>query len=289
MRQYKIIIITGLSGSGKSVALAALEDAGFYCVDNMPVLLLPKFLDLPMHQDADFAGFAFVMDLREKGFTESFPGIYKNLLEKGANIEIWFLEANPDILIRRYSQTRRHHPLAISGRPLPAAIHDEIKLLEPLKNMADQVIDSSETTVHELKVRIKALAEKFRPSKSMLIHVLSFGFKNGLPREADLVIDVRFLPNPFFVPDLREKDGREDEIKEFVFGHDVTKTFLSKFYDFLDFLIPFYQKEGKAYLTVAIGCTGGRHRSVVIAEAVFTHIRERGMEAALIHRDIERN
>lgn len=285
MKNLSIIIITGLSGSGKTTAVAALEDKGYYCVDNMPVELLPKFLELPIEGNTDLAGLGFVMDLREKNFLSNYESILGDLRARGYRHEIFFLEADEKTLLQRYSATRRHHPLA-KGQGIAAAIEAEKRLLKPLRSASDRIIDTSAFNVHELKAHIADIAAKTKSRGSMQINVLSFGFKYGIPRDADLIIDVRFLANPYFVPKLKPLDGADPRIRDFVLGKQNTRAFLTKYLDLLDFLIPLYEREGKAYLTVAVGCTGGRHRSVVIASEVCSHIAESGRQVAKVHRDI---
>ena len=284
MKNITIIIITGLSGSGKSTAMAALEDGGFYCVDNMPVDLLPKFLDLPIERDSEMSGIALVMDLREKGFLTKYSAVLSELKQKGYHYEILFLEAEEEILIQRYSTTRRQHPLS-TGKSLLEGIREEKKQLEDLRSAADRVINTSRFNVHELKSKILEIARKSKKNVLMRINVLSFGFKYGIPYDADLIMDVRFMANPYFVPDLKELDGETQEIRDFVLGHAETRAFLDKYLDLLDYLIPLYEKEGKAYLTIALGCTGGRHRSVAIARTIYEHISALGKTVELNHRD----
>lgn len=286
MKHFKIIIITGLSGSGKSGALAAFEDTGFYCVDNMPVKLLPKFLDLPIQSDIRLAGIALVMDLRERGFLAAFPQIHSELTQKGYNIEVLFLQAEESIILRRYSQTRRHHPLS-QDRSLIEGIRTEIEQLAPIKALADRIIDTSTYTIHDLKALIFTIAENYSASVPMRITVLSFGYKHGIPQEADLIMDVRFIANPFFEPQLKPLDGRNEAVKHFVLNNAGTQEFLQKFYELVDFLLPLYEKEGKAYLTIAVGCTGGQHRSVAIADALYSHINKPGRKVKLSHRDVD--
>ena len=281
----KIIIVTGLSGSGKSTALAAFEDAGFYCVDNMPVVMLPRFLELPGIQQADMAGMAFGMDLREKGFLDNFSNIFKTISQKGYEPEILFLEAAEEIILQRYSQTRRQHPVD-KGNSLLESIRSEKVLMKGLKKYADHVINTSRFNVHDLKGTINSIARQMVNLPSMRIHVVSFGFKYGTPGDADLIIDVRFLANPYFIPELKELDGETAEVKRFVLQNETARTFLSKYTELLDYLIPFYESEGKAYLTVAVGCTGGRHRSVAIARNIYEHIHQDGKNITLTHRDI---
>lgn len=285
MKKFKIVIITGLSGSGKSIALAAFEDAGFYCVDNMPVQLLPKFLELPLKTDTEIKGLSFVMDLREKGFLSGYPDVFEELRQKGYRFDVIFVEADQGILIKRYSQTRRTHPLA-QDKPLIESLREEKRLLEPLRAIASNIIDTSEYNVHDLKSTIFKIAQKSVDTTVMRVEIISFGFKHGPPREADLIMDVRFLANPFFIPALQNLDGREKSVQSFVLSNPVTQEFLGKFLDLIDFLMPLYEKEGKAYLTIAVGCTGGRHRSVVMADALYAHIRKPGRPTYMTHRDI---
>ena len=266
--------------------MAALEDAGFYCVDNMPVALLPKFLQLPIESNTEIAGIALAMDLREKGFLAKHSQVFESLQKKGYKFEIFFLEADEDILVQRYSATRRQHPLS-QGKSLLEGIRAERKQLEGLRAVSDKIIDTSSYTVHELKSKILEMARKSKKSVSMRIQVVSFGFKNGVPLDADLVIDVRFLVNPYFVAELKHLNGEDDKIKNFILSHQDTQTFLKKYLDLLDYLIPMYEKEGKAYLTVAVGCTGGRHRSVTIARTILDHIRKTRSQAEILHRDID--
>lgn len=285
MKNLKIIIITGLSGSGKSTAVAAFEDAGFYCVDNMPVALLPKFLELPVESDSEIVGIAFVMDLREKGFLSKYQTVFEGLKREGYRFEILFLEADEQVLLQRYSTTRRHHPLS-QDKGLREGIRTEKEQLNQLRSTADKIIDTSHFNVHELKRYILELARKSKKLGLMRINIISFGFKNGIPLEADLIVDVRFLVNPYFVPELKALDGEAPEVKEFILNRPETHTFLNKYFDLLDFLIPRYEKEGKSYLSIAVGCTGGRHRSVTIARCLYEHIQPSRKHTQISHRDI---
>ena len=287
VKEKKIFIITGRSGSGKSTALDTFEDAGFYCVDNMPVALLPIFLDRYTEDDPDLPGFAFVMDLRERGFLSTYPAVFNELALKPYPLEVIFLEADEKTLLQRYSQTRRHHPLCRGGDSLLNGVRAEKELFDRLKKEASQVIDTSAYSVHELKSLIFEIVKKNADLGTFRINVLSFGFKYGIPLHADLIMDVRFLPNPYFIAALKPLDGRNDVVRSFVLEKPETKAFMDKYLDLLDFLIPQYEKEGKAYLTIGVGCTGGRHRSVVIAESVFSHICLPERDANLSHRDID--
>jgi UPF0042 nucleotide-binding protein len=286
VKKIEIIIITGLSGSGKSTAIAAFEDAGFYCVDNMPVALLPKFLELPIESNSEIAGLVFVMDLREKGFLSTYSSVFEALKEKGHKFKILFLEADEDILLQRYSQTRRHHPLSHT-KSLLDGIRTEQEQLKNLKITADKIINTSRYNVHDLKSVINDIAQQSKNYAPMRINILSFGFKYGTPHDASLIMDVRFLANPYFVPEIKALDGKSQEIKNYVLNSDKTRRFLRKYLDLLDYLIPLYKKEGKAYLTIAVGCTGGRHRSVTIAEAIYEYIIKFGEQIIITHRDID--
>jgi len=287
VKNLKIFIITGLSGSGKSTAIAAFEDAHFYCVDNMPVALLPKFLELPIEYDFEIAGLAFVMDLREKGFLTKYMPVFESLKKKGYKFEIIFLEADEEILLQRYNQTRRQHPFS-QGKNLVYGIKAEKKALKGLKKTSDSVINTSGYNVHELKSIILLIAQKAIKPVSMRINILSFGFKYGIPLDANLVVDVRFLTNPYFIPELKELHGETQEVKNHVLNNNETRLFLNKYIDFIDYLIPLYEKEQKAYLTIALGCTGGRHRSVAIARYIFDHISKTRKQIEVKHRDIDK-
>ena len=285
MKGPPITIVTGRAGSGKSTALAAFEDSGYYCVDNLPVALLPVFLEESSDSADTFAGLAFGMDIREKHFAKQVEAVLDDLRTRRYRFRILFLEADEKVLLRRYSQTRRKHPLA-SDQSVQTAIAEEKALLAFLRRKADHVIDTSDLTVHDLKAMIRNLADNGQAK--MAVQVISFGFKHGLPAVADLVMDVRFLKNPYFVESLRPLDGKTEKIRSFVLHNDQTCLFLQKYFDLLDILIPQYEHEGKLYLTIAIGCTGGRHRSVVIAEQLREHIAATGYGVALTHRDIDK-
>lgn len=282
----QIFIITGLSGSGKSTAIDVMEDAGFYCVDNMPVSLLPKFLELPLRYNTDIAGLAFVMDAREQGFIDQYAGIFESLERDGHHLKIIFLEAAEKDLLQRYSQTRRHHPLG-RGKTVIDGIQREKLALATLRRSADHILDTTGLTVHELKNAVRDLIGR-QDLARMQIHVISFGFKHGMPENADLMMDVRFLANPYFQPDLKAMDGESTRVRDFIMADPNYRLFLDRFLALLNFLIPLYEKEGKAYLTIAIGCTGGQHRSVAIARAVFDHLHRLGSGVEISHRDINR-
>ena len=253
----------------------------------MPVALLPKFLELPIENDFEIAGLAFVMDLREKGFLTKYMPVFESLKKKGYKFEIIFLEADEEILLQRYNQTRRQHPFS-QGKNLLDGINAERKALKGLKKASDSVINTSGYNVHELKSIILLIAQKAIKPAPMRINILSFGFKYGIPLDANLIVDVRFLANPYFIPELKELDGETQEVKNHVLNNNETRLFLKNYVDFLDYLIPLYEKEQKAYLTIAVGCTGGRHRSVAIARYIFDHISKTRKQIEVKHRDIDK-
>jgi len=285
VKHIKIIIITGLSGSGKTTAINALEDAGFFCIDNLPVILLPRFLKLKSKTKAEVTKLALVMDLREREFLQQYPKIFQDLSKEGYRFEIIFLEASTEILLRRYSQTRRKHPL-MEGKSVLEGIQAERDALRELRNLADLVIDTSSYNVHQLKEIILTHALKEVPEKRMKIYILSFGYKYGIPYDADMVIDVRCLPNPHFIEELKDLNGRSPEVKEYMEKQKETKRFLQRYLDLLFYLIPLYEKEGKSSLTIAVGCTAGRHRSVYIAETIFKELQKMNNIITATHRDI---
>lgn len=286
MTPQKIIIITGLSGSGKSTAIDAMEDAGYYCVDNMPVALLPKFLEIFFERRTTISGLAFGMDAREENFIGQYRKIFDDLRKAGCRLEILFLEASNQALLSRFSQTRRYHPLG-RGPNLEEIIQEERDQLTPLRAEADQIIDSTDFTVHQLKAAIRDFIHSDDLPR-MQIHVMSFGFKYGPPPSADMLVDVRFLVNPYFQPELQALDGESSRVRDFILKDPHSRAFIDKYFDLIDFLMPLYEKEGKAYLTIAVGCTGGHHRSVTIARCLFEHVRSQGLDVAITHRDIGR-
>ena len=285
-RTLRIVIVTGLSGSGKSTAIKAFEDLGYFCVDNLPVLMLPDFLKLREESSEGLWHIALGMDIRERRFLESYSKIFSELRRRGANLDILFLEATDDVLQRRFSQTRRKHPLAGQSSVLEG-IEAEREMLRDLKDMATRVVDTSSANVHDLKRMISRLYALSPDQDALHVMVLSFGFKYGVPAEADIVMDVRFLPNPFFVEGLKDLDGRREEVIRFVLRDEQSQVFLDKFSTLLTDLLPRYRAEGKSYLTIAIGCTGGKHRSVVVAEKLAERLVEKGYRAHLSHRDVE--
>ncbi len=289
MKNPPVFIITGLSGSGKTTAMQAFEDASFYCVDNMPLELVPRFLELPFKQSPDIKGIAFVMDMRSRTFATHYTAGIRAIEDLGISPETIFLEADVDTLVKRFSQTRRQHPVT-GKKSLLESIQSEIHSLRLIKSTAHHIIDTSRLSVHQLKAAILNLISRGsgNPIK-MKINVLSFGYKYGIPGDADLVTDMRFLTNPYFEPLLKHLDGESAAVRKFVLSNPETRIFLEKFTQLLDYLIPLYQRENKAYLTIAVGCTGGRHRSVVIARSIFEHLNHKAHHPGLIHRDIDRD
>ena len=277
----ELVLITGLSGAGKGHALHCLEDVGYYCVDNMPLALLDPFLNYTDHQKI-----AVVCDVRDKDFPEQFPMVLINLKETfDINFRVYFLEAKPDILVRRFQKTRRSHPWCVSGK-IHESIKKEIFELSVIKAMADWVIDTSSLTPHELKRKLQLACENSDENKGMKTTLTSFGFKYGAPIDADLLFDVRFLPNPFFDDKLTGLTGQDERVQQYVMEKGGTE-FFQKIQDFLFYLLPQYEIEGKKYLTIAIGCTGGKHRSVTMVECLRKPLEDKlGMKTKIWHRDL---
>ena len=265
---HRFVILTGLSGSGKTHAIRALEDLGYFCVDNLPSQLIPTFADLASRGDSGLERVAIVVDVREGGFLKDFPKVYRKLkATPGVDPRLIFLEASHSALVRRFSETRRPHPLA-PDRSVAEGIDDERRKLAAIRALADLIIDTSNLTVHELRDVFVRMSQAERPKSEMVVNLVSFGFKHGAPLDADLVFDVRCLPNPHFVDRLRPLTGRDPKVVRFMRRHAVTREFIDRLTTFLNFALPQYVQEGKSYLTVAIGCTGGQHRSVMMAEAL---------------------
>ena len=283
----KFVVLTGLAGSGKSQAIKALEDLGFFCVDNLPVTLLPTLVDLTQRAGSEISRAAVVVDVREGKMLREFPRVY-NALKRKRNLDpvLIFLEAAEPTLVRRFSETRRPHPLA-HDRSAIEGIREERKTLERIREMADHVVDTSEMTVHELRQVFTGVAAGRAPGKPLVVTLLSFGFKNGIPVDLDLLFDVRFLPNPHFVPELRPLTGRDAEVIKYLDKSKTKRQFLTHTSNLLKFLVPHYVTEGKSYLTIGIGCTGGRHRSVAIAEALKKNLSGLGgVRVRVRHRDV---
>lgn len=280
------VIITGLSGSGKGTFLRALEDRGYFCVDNLPVGLLSKFYELTLKSGDEATKVAMVIDVREGESLRKLPAIYDDLKkQEGLTVSLWFLEASDATLVRRFSETRRPHPLS-PDRSVSESISQERELLAPIRELADHILDTSALNIHDLRKHAYTLfgEQEARP----LILLVSFGFKFGVPSESDLVFDVRFLPNPHFVPHLKALSGEDAAVMEFMNEKPETAEFLSRLQGFLDFLIPQYEKEGKSYVTISVGCTGGRHRSVFVTEALGKHFESLGYRIRVTHRDSEK-
>jgi UPF0042 nucleotide-binding protein len=281
------VVITGLSGAGKSYAIKCFEDMGFFCVDNLPTTLMPTFADLIARSSQKIHRVALGVDVREGEYLFHLLEALGELRKRGHPVEVLFLEASEEALVRRYSETRRRHPLAPDGNVLDG-IRSERKAMSHMREVADRIVDTSGLTVHQFKdLLIEAYVNpKSRPG--LAVTLVSFGFKHGVPFDADLVFDVRFLPNPHFVDSLRPFDGRDAPVRDFVFKHEESHELRRRLEDFLGFVLPAYQREGKAYLTVAIGCTGGRHRSVTIVEALKPFIDGKGFLSTVVHRDLDR-
>lgn len=278
--------MTGLSGSGKSTARNILEDIGFFCLDNLPYFMLPHFLQSFKEHSALPDRIALVMDVRTPGFVENFPEILHMISDSGFDPKILFLHASDSSLIKRYRVTRRVHPLAGEG-DLEEGIAKERKLMQPIVKEADLLIDTSHLSIYQFK---EILMDKFRTdaeAKRLSVRVISFGFESDVPEEADLLFDVRFLPNPFFVNGLRDRTGLDEEVVDYIMSYELAKDFLRKIADLLSFLLPNYEKEGKAYLTIGVGCTGGRHRSVTMANKIAEIISGIGYSVKVKHRDIK--
>src|ERR671919_331820 len=282
-----IFIITGLSGSGKSVAIHALEDNGFFCVDNLPALLIPKFIDLCQGYEEEIKRIALVVDLRGGQFLQSWPQILAEMRAAGHYVQILFFDASDEVLLRRFSETRRPHPLAVQGS-VQEGIERERKALEDMRELADKVIDTSDLNVHQLKREMEENFCQLPDSRRMSVFLTSFGYKYGIPHDTDIIFDVRFLPNPYFVNELRARSGLESQVNEYVLKQQETGAFLDRLYALLEFALPLYEREGKSSLTLALGCTGGRHRSVVLVEELRKRFGE-NFPVHIKHRDIDKS
>jgi RNase adapter protein RapZ len=281
----RIVIITGLSGSGKSTALNALEDNGYFCIDNLPVQLLPKFLALRDESSPDIIKLGVGMDIRAKDFVANFPEILSQIQPLGYDLVMVFLEAADQVLVKRFSETRRRHPLAENGSLLEG-IQRERMQMAPVRDAAHEVIDTSTFNVHKLRDIFTQKFARATKGHRMSMELVSFGFKHGLPQEADILMDVRFLPNPFYLDELRDLDGRDHRVVEYVSTGPEYTDFMNRFEDLLRFMIPLYQREGKSYLAVAVGCTGGMHRSVTVVNDLAARLEKSVAGLSVRHRDI---
>ena len=281
----ELVIVTGISGSGKASALKAFEDLGFHSVDNLPLEMLPDFARL-VGKSVEVEKAAIVVDVREGATLDRLPEILKGV-KKLLQTRVVFLDAQDAVLVRRYSETRRPHPLGRS-ETVSRSIVEERQLLDPIRNVADTLIDTSNFNVHELRAHILDRFGKENVVRKLLVSCLSFGFKNGVPLDADLVFDVRFLPNPHFVPEFRKKTGKDPKVAAYIRGFPQTVEFLDRVTELMLYLLPHYVEEGKSYLTVAFGCTGGQHRSVMMAEEIGKRLTKAGYEVKALHRDMPR-
>lgn len=283
--QVDVVVVTGMSGSGRSTAIHVLEDLGYYCIDNLPSALVEQFVGLFAGSKVGRSRVGLGMDVRDSGYVQAWASVRKALEKAGHRVTVIFLDADDEALIRRYSETRRVHPLG-SGNDLSDAIRAERELLAPLEKAADLVLDTSGLTVHDLKKRLRSFAEGSEAYRGPTVTLKSFGFKFGGLVDAHLLFDVRFLPNPFFIPELRPQTGLDDAVAAHVLADQLAQRFLDQALDFLDFLLPHYAEEGRAYLTVGIGCTGGKHRSVAIVEECARRLRQHGAAVVVRHRDL---
>jgi RNase adapter protein RapZ len=281
------VVVTGLSGSGKSTALRVLEDLGFYCVDNLPVALLPRFVELWESSREELHRVAFGIDARERLFLGEFRNAFDEIRRAGVRLEVIYLEASDDVLVRRFSETRRPHPAAPDGRTVADGIRTEREALRQLRELADRIVDTSALTVHELRAALRDMLAR-TDATTLTVSLVSFGYKYGLPTDADLAFDSRFLPNPFFVEELRPKTGLDQVVADYVLKRDDTEEWLRHLHALLAFALPRYQREGKSYLTIAVGCTGGRHRSVTLVEELRHRLERDGVRVIVRHRDVER-
>lgn len=282
----RFVVVTGMSGGGKSTALKMLEDAGFYCADNLPVSLIDKFVELIATPNSEITKVALGLDVRAGQFFEDATMVLERLRKNGYNLEVLFMEADEAVLIKRYKETRRVHPLAMDGR-VEDGVRKERKVLENIRKMADYVIDTTHLLTRELKEELDRIFVQDREYNSLMVTVMSFGFKHGIPADADLVFDVRFLPNPFYIDELKKKTGNDKEVQDYVMSFAESEEFMVKLNDMIQFLIPNYVKEGKYRLVVAIGCTGGQHRSVTLANELYSRMKDKGSYGVkLYHRDV---
>jgi len=283
LKNDRFLVITGLSGSGKSIVSRFLEDLGYYCIDNLPAKLIPNLVDLWRSEEADIPRLALVVDIREHGFLTEFPRVWRDI-HKRISPRLIFLDASDETLVNRFSESRRPHPLAKRG-PILDGVRLERQRLAKIKKMADEVIDTTALALPELRL---VLARRFKRSgkKQLQVSIVSFGYKHGLPLDSDLVFDTRFLPNPFYVDRLKDLTGKNRRVREFVLRSPATSAFLAELFRFLDLLLPFFLEEGKSPVRISVGCTGGRHRSVVIAEQLRSYLRGQKYDITIHHRDM---
>ncbi|MCR5607953.1 MAG: RNase adapter RapZ [Lachnospiraceae bacterium] len=283
----KVVIVTGMSGAGRSSVLKMLEDSGFFCVDNIPVALVLKFLQLSGDKNSDFSRIALGIDIRSGIALNDLDDVLDGIKLQGYEVQIIYLDASTPVLVKRYKETRRNHPLAKEGR-VDEVIETERKRLEFLKDRADYIIDTSTLLVRELKEEIDKIFVSNKEFNNLFVTIVSFGFKYGIPADADLVFDVRFLPNPYYIPELKPKSGNDKEVFDYVMNNDMAKEFMVKLEDMCKFLIPKYVKEGKYQLVIGIGCTGGKHRSVSIANSLYEKLQQTDYGVKVDHRDVSK-
>lgn len=288
MEEFRLVIITGMSGAGKTQAVRALEDLGYFCVDNLPPALIPKFAELCSQSAGKVSRIALVVDIRGREFFDTLAQVLEEMEKQGQVYEVLFLEASDEVLIRRYKESRRRHPLAAQGRVSDGIVRERARL-EPIRGRATHVIDTTGMATAKLREKLTGLFATGAQMQRMSITVVSFGFKHGLPLDADMVFDVRFLPNPFYVENLRRKSGVTPEVGEYIAKWPVSQQFQERLWSFVDYLIPHYVNEGKSHLIIAIGCTGGMHRSVYIAQKLYERLRNHGYKITIEHRDIRHN
>ncbi|MBQ6569037.1 MAG: RNase adapter RapZ [Clostridia bacterium] len=282
----EFLVVTGLSGAGKSRAVDALEDIGFYCVDNIPAMLIPRFYELCIQGQNERQKIAVVTDSRSGGKFEDFLDELEKLKTDSLEYKILFIDCDEDVLVNRYKETRRKHPLAEKyNGSIPLAVRAETVMLKKAREKADYLIDTTHLSPAQMKERISTLFLGDM-SRALIVHCISFAFKHGVPNEADLVFDVRCLPNPFYVDSLKEKTGLDADVREYVLNCEQTKGFLTRLYDMLDYMLPLYALEGKSQLVIAVGCTGGQHRSVTVANCVYDHLKNKGARCSITHRDL---
>jgi UPF0042 nucleotide-binding protein len=280
----EFIFLTGLSGAGKTTALKAFEDLGFYCIDNLPPKLLHTFVELCDKSTEEIHRVAIGIDIREREFLKDFPEEYAKITKLPHNFQLLFFEASDEVLVRRFIETRRPHPLAFD-KPIIQGIAEERKKLIEIKDLCDKIIDTTNYNIHQLRNLIIQLFQKSSLKSQMFISIISFGYKYGIPFDTDLLFDVRFLPNPYFVVELKELPGTDEKVKTFIMNNDITNKFIKLWKQLILFLVEQYQQEGKKYLTISIGCTGGKHRSVCIAEWLYALLKKRKYQVEIVHRD----